>query len=127
MHDGLISGVVLGLVVAFVFAPVIRYVRRTGCSIRSAGDPLRRPGPGGLLFVPIAGAVARAPCGKPASGPVVGLLRGSGFDGLVLGFWRRCMATRVPRRPWLRRYCFGVRMDRRCAMLATRDRAAAAS
>jgi len=88
MHDGLISGVVLGLVVAFVFALVIRYVPADWLL-----DPLPRAilyavqVPAGLLFVPIANAVARARADSPRQVLLWACCGALAFDGLVLGFW----------------------------------------
>jgi len=127
MHDGLISGVVLGLVVAFVFALVIRYVPADWLL-----DPLCRAilyavqVPAGLLFVPIAGAVARARAESPRQVLLWACCGALAFDGLVLGFWpslyghegaaQAMVATLLL---WAFAWIVAA------AMLATRDRAAA--
>ena len=87
-RDGLVSGVVLGLVVAFVFALVIRYVPADWLL-----DPLPRAilyavqVPAGLLFVPVASAVARARAESPRHVLLWACCGALAFDGLVLGFW----------------------------------------
>lgn len=87
-RDGLAPGVVLGLVVAFVFALVIRYVPADWLL-----DPLPRAilyaiqVPAGLLFVPIATAVARARAQSPRRVLLWACCGALAFDGLVLGFW----------------------------------------
>lgn len=87
-RDGLAPGVVLGLVVAFVFALVIRYVPADWLL-----DPLPRAilyaiqVPAGLLFVPIASAVARARAQSPRRVLLWACCGALAFDGLVLGFW----------------------------------------
>ena len=87
-RDGLVSGVVLGLVVAFVFALVIRYVPANWLV-----DPLLRAilyavqVPAGLLFVPVASAVARARAESPRQVLLWACCGALAFDGLVLGFW----------------------------------------
>jgi hypothetical protein len=87
-RDGLVSGVVLGLLVAFVFAIVIRYVPDDWLL-----DPLSRAilyavqVPAGLLFVPVASAVARARSESPRQVLLWACCGALAFDGLVLGFW----------------------------------------
>lgn len=87
-RDGLVSGLVLGLVVAFVFALVIRYVPADWLL-----DPIPRAilyavqVPAGLLFVPIAGAVARISAECPRKVLLWACCGALAFDGLVLGFW----------------------------------------
>jgi hypothetical protein len=87
-RDGLVPGVVLGLVVAFVFAMVIRYVPASWLL-----DPFSRAilyalqVPAGLLFVPIASAVARAGNNSPRQVLLWACCGALAFDGLVLGFW----------------------------------------
>jgi hypothetical protein len=87
-RDGLVSGVVLGLVVAFVFAMVIRYLPPEWLL-----DPLSLAilyavqVPAGLLFVPIATAVARAGVNSPRQVLLWACCGALAFDGLVLGFW----------------------------------------
>ena len=128
-RDGLVSGVVLGLVVAFVFALVIRYVPADWLL-----DPLPRAilyavqVPAGLLFVPIANAVARARADSPRQVLLWACCGALAFDGLVLGFWpslyghegaaQAMVATLLL---WAFAWIVAA------AMLATRDRAAAAS
>jgi hypothetical protein len=128
-RDGLVSGVVLGLVVAFVFALVIRYVPAHWLL-----DPLPRAilyavqVPAGLLFVPIASAVARARAESPRQVLLWACCGALAFDGLVLGFWpslyghegaaQAMVATLLL---WAFAWIVAA------AMLATRNRAAAAS
>jgi hypothetical protein len=87
-RDGLVSGVVLGLVVAFVFALLIRYVPADWLL-----EPLPRAilyavqVPAGLLFVPVASAVARARAESPRHVLLWACCGALAFDGLVLGFW----------------------------------------
>jgi hypothetical protein len=128
-RDGLVSGVVLGLVVAFVFALAIRYVPADWLI-----DPLSRAilyvvqVPAGLLFVPIASAVARARAESPRQVLLWACCGALAFDGLVLGFWpslyghegaaQAMVATLLL---WAFAWIVAA------AMLATRNRAAAAS
>jgi hypothetical protein len=87
-RDGLVPGLVLGLVVAFVFALAIRYLPADWLL-----DPLPRAilyavqVPAGLLFVPIAGAVARISAESPRMVLLWACCGALAFDGLVLGFW----------------------------------------
>jgi hypothetical protein len=128
-RDGLVSGVVLGLVVAFVFALVIRYVPADWLL-----DPLPRAilyavqVPAGLLFVPIASAVARTRAESPRQVLLWACCGALAFDGLVLGFWpslyghegaaQAMVATLLL---WAFAWIVAA------AMLATSNRAAAAS
>jgi len=128
-RDGLVSGVVLGLVVAFVFALAIRYVPADWLI-----DPLSRAilyvvqVPAGLLFVPIASAVARARAESPRQVLLWACCGALAFDGLVLGFWpslyghegaaQAMVATLLL---WAFAWIVAA------AMLATSNRAAAAS
>jgi hypothetical protein len=87
-RDGVVSGLVLGLAVAFTFALVIRYVPASWLL-----DPLPRAllyavqVPAGLLFVPIATGVARARAESPRQVLLWACCGALAFDGLVLGFW----------------------------------------
>jgi hypothetical protein len=128
-RDGLVPGVVLGLVVAFVFALVIRYVPADWLL-----DPLPRAllyavqVPAGLLFVPIASAVARIRAESPRRVLLWACCGALAFDGLVLGFWpslyghegaaQAMVATLLL---WAFSWIVAA------AMLATPDRAAAVS
>jgi hypothetical protein len=128
-RDGLVSGVVLGLVVAFVFALAIRYVPADWLI-----DPLPRAilyvvqVPAGLLFVPIASAVARARAESPRQVLLWACCGALAFDGLALGFWpslyghegaaQAMVATLLL---WAFAWIVAA------AMLATSNRAAAAS
>lgn len=128
-RDGLVSGVVLGLVVAFVFALVIRYVPADWLL-----DPLPRAilyavqVPAGLLFVPIASAIARVRTESPRQVLLWACCGALAFDGLVLGFWpslyghegaaQAMVATLLL---WAFAWIVAA------AMLATNNRAAAAS
>lgn len=128
-RDGLVSGVVLGLVVAFVFALAIRYVPADWLI-----DPLPRAilyvvqVPAALLFVPIAGAVARTRAESPRQVLLWACCGALAFDGLALGFWpslyghegaaQAMVATLLL---WAFAWIVAA------AMLATSNRAAAAS
>lgn len=128
-RDGLVSGIVLGLVVAFVFALVIRYVPADWLL-----DPLPRAilyavqVPAGLLFVPIASAIARVRTESPRQVLLWACCGALAFDGLVLGFWpslyghegaaQAMVATLLL---WAFAWIVAA------AMLATNNRAAAAS
>jgi hypothetical protein len=88
MRDGLVPGVVLGLVVAFGFALVIRAVPPdwlTGTTARAILYALQVPA--GLLFVPVAGAIARRSGHSPRGVLLWACCGALAFDGLVLGFW----------------------------------------
>jgi hypothetical protein len=84
----MVSGFVLGLVVALVFAVVIRYVPASWLL-----DPLSRAilyavqVPAGLLFVPVASAVARTGANSARHVLLWACCGALAFDGLVLGFW----------------------------------------
>lgn len=128
-RDGLVSGVVLGLVVAFVFALVIRYVPADWLL-----DPLSRAilyavqVPAGLLFVPIASAVARARAESPRRVLLWACCGALAFDGLVLGFWPSLygqQGTAQAMVATLLLWAFAWIVA--AAMLATSDRTAAAS
>jgi hypothetical protein len=87
-YDGLAAGVVLGLVVAVVFALVIRLVPAQWLL-----DPQSRAMlyllqvPAGLLFVPVASAVARVRRESTRAVLLWACFGALAFDGLVLGFW----------------------------------------
>mgnify|MGYP000931663798 CR=1 FL=1 len=87
-RDGLVSGFVLGVVIAFLFALVIRFIPAEWLV-----DPLSRAGlyaaqvPSALLFIPIATAVARALGQSPRRVLLWACSGALAFDGLVLGFW----------------------------------------
>lgn len=87
-RDGLAAGVVLGLAVAFGFALVIRAVPPewlTATAPRAILYALQVPA--GLLFVPVAAAVARRGGHSPRSVLLWACCGALAFDGLVLGFW----------------------------------------
>jgi hypothetical protein len=87
-RDGLVSGVVLGLVVAFVFALLIRYVPADWLLESLPRAILYAVQvPAGLLFVPVASAVARARAESPRHVLLWACCGALAFDGLVLGFW----------------------------------------
>lgn len=88
MREGLVPGIVLGLVVAFGFALVIRAVPPewlTGTTARAILYALQVPA--GLLFVPVAAAVARRGGHSPRAVLLWACCGALAFDGLVLGFW----------------------------------------
>jgi hypothetical protein len=87
-RSGLVSGVILGVVIAFFFAVVIRFVPAGWLE-----DPVTRAWlyaaqvPSALLFIPIAAAVARLRRESPRQVLLWACAGALAFDGLVLGFW----------------------------------------
>jgi hypothetical protein len=87
-RDGLVSGFVLGVAIAFLFALVIRFIPAEWLV-----DPFARAWlyaaqvPSALLFIPIARAVARARGQSPQRVLLWACSGALAFDGLVLGFW----------------------------------------
>jgi hypothetical protein len=87
-HSGLISGLILGVAIAFFFAVVIRFVPPEWLV-----DPVSRAWlyaaqvPSALLFIPIAIAVARFRRESPRRVLLWACAGALAFDGLVLGFW----------------------------------------
>ena len=87
-RSGLVSGVILGMLIAFFFAVVIRFIPAEWLV-----DPLSRAllyaaqVPSALLFIPIATAVARWRRESPRQVLLWACVGALGFDGLVLGFW----------------------------------------
>jgi hypothetical protein len=87
-HSGLISGLILGVAIAFFFAVVIRFVPAEWLV-----DPVSRAWlyaaqvPSALLFIPIAIAVARFRRESPRQVLLWACAGALAFDGLVLGFW----------------------------------------
>jgi len=87
-RDGLVYGFVLGVVIAFLFALVIRFIPAEWLV-----DPFARAWlyaaqvPSALLFIPIARAVARARGQSPRRVLLWACSGALAFDGLVLGFW----------------------------------------
>lgn len=87
-RDGLVPGIVLGLVGAFLFAIVFRYMPESWLV-----EPFPRAllyaaqVPAGLLFVPLAAAIARTQAVSPRQVLLWTCCGALAFDGLVLGFW----------------------------------------
>lgn len=87
-RSGLVSGFILGVLIAFFFAVVIRFVPAEWLV-----DPLSRAllyaaqVPSALLFIPIAIAVARFRRESPRQVLLWACAGALAFDGLVLGFW----------------------------------------
>jgi hypothetical protein len=87
-QDGLVSGVILGVAIAFFFAGVIRFVPPTWLVDPGARALLYAAQvPAGLLFIPIAAAVARFRGDSPRRVLLWACAGALAFDGLVLGFW----------------------------------------
>lgn len=87
-REGLVSGVVLGLTIAFSFAIVIRFIPTAWLV-----EPLYRALlyavqiPAALAFLPIATIVARSRRERPRPVLLWACAGALAFDGLVLGFW----------------------------------------
>ena len=87
-RSGLVSGFILGVLIAFIFAVVIRFIPADWLV-----NPVTRawlyaaPVPAGLLFIPVAMAVARARGERPRQVLLWACSGALAFDGLVLGFW----------------------------------------
>lgn len=87
-RNGLVSGFVLGVLIAFIFAVVIRFIPADWLL-----NPVTRAWlyaaqvPAGLLFIPVAMAVARARGERPRQVLLWACSGALAFDGLVLGFW----------------------------------------
>ena len=87
-RNGLVSGFALGVAIAFLFAVVIRFIPADWLV-----NPLTRAAlyavqvPAGLLFIPVATAVARARSERPRQVLLWACCGALAFDGLVLGFW----------------------------------------
>lgn len=87
-RDGLVSGFILGVAIAFFFALVIRFIPAEWLV-----SPLPRAVlyaaqvPSALVFVPIAMIVARARGERPRQVLLWACAGALAFDGLVLGFW----------------------------------------
>ena len=87
-RNGLVSGFVLGVLIAFIFAVVIRFIPADWLV-----NPVTRAWlyaaqvPAGLLFIPVAMAVARARGERPRQVLLWACSGALAFDGLVLGFW----------------------------------------
>lgn len=87
-RSGLVSGFVLGVAVAFVFAVVIRFIPADWLV-----EPLPRAClyaaqvPSALLFNPLATFVARSRGASPRQVLLWACCGALAFDGLVLGFW----------------------------------------
>ena len=87
-RNGLVSGFILGVLIAFIFAVVIRFIPADWLV-----NPVTRAWlyaaqvPAGLLFIPVAMAVARARGERPRQVLLWACSGALAFDGLVLGFW----------------------------------------
>jgi len=87
-RDGLVSGFMLGVAIAFAFAVVIRFIPAEWFV-----HPLSRTVlyaaqvPSALVFIPIGVAVARARGESPRQVLLWACVGALAFDGLVLGFW----------------------------------------
>lgn len=87
-REGLVSGFLLGVTIAFSFAIVIRFVPTEWLV-----DPLSRALlyaaqiPSALAFIPIAKVVARLRRERPRLVLLWACAGALAFDGLVLGFW----------------------------------------
>lgn len=87
-RPGLVPGFALGVVIAFFFAVVIRFIPADWLV-----NPVTRAWlyaaqvPAGLLFIPVATAVARARGASPRAVLLWACCGALAFDGLVLGFW----------------------------------------
>ena len=87
-RSGLVSGFILGVLIAFIFAVVIRFIPADWLV-----NPVTRAWlyaaqvPAGLLFIPVAMAVARARGERPRQVLLWACSGALAFDGLVLGFW----------------------------------------
>lgn len=87
-RNGLVSGFILGVLIAFIFAVVIRFIPADWLL-----NPVTRAWlyaaqvPAGLLFIPVAMAVARARGERPRQVLLWACSGALAFDGLVLGFW----------------------------------------
>ena len=87
-RNGLVSGFILGVLIAFIFAVVIRFIPADWLL-----HPVTRAWlyaaqvPAGLLFIPVAMAVARARGERPRQVLLWACSGALAFDGLVLGFW----------------------------------------
>lgn len=87
-RDGLVSGLILGVLIAFIFALVIRLipdewlVNEVYRALLYAVQV-----PAALLFVPIAVGVARFKSESPRHVLLWACCGALAFDGLVLGFW----------------------------------------
>lgn len=87
-RDGLASGLVLGFVIAFVFAIVIRFLPAAWFLDPGARAALyAAQAPTALVFVAIAGWVARYRSESPRQVLLWACCAALAFDGLVLGFW----------------------------------------
>ena len=87
-RNGLVSGFMLGVAIAFFFAVAIRFIPADWLV-----NPVTRAWlyaaqvPAGLLFIPVAMAVARARGESPRQVLLWACSGALAFDGLVLGFW----------------------------------------
>ena len=87
-REGLVSGFVLGVAIAFFFAIVIRFVPAEWFV-----NPLPRAllyaaqVPSALVFIPVAMVVARARGERPRQVLLWACAGALAFDSLVLGFW----------------------------------------
>jgi hypothetical protein len=87
-YDGLVTGLILGFTIAFVFAIVIRFLPAAWLL-----EPHPRLAlyaaqvPSAVVFVAIAGWIARYRSEAPRQVLLWACCAALAFDGLVLGFW----------------------------------------
>ena len=87
-HDGLVSGFILGVLIAFIFALVIRLIPDEWLVNELYRALLYiAQVPAALFFIPIASGVARIKNESPRNVLLWACCGALAFDGLVLGFW----------------------------------------
>jgi len=86
--DGLVSGFILGIAIAFVFAVVFRFIPAEWfVNTLSRAMLYAAQVPSALVFIPIAAMIARARRESPRQVLLWTCFGALAFDGLVLGFW----------------------------------------
>ncbi len=86
--NGLVSGLILGVAIAFVFAVVIRFIPAdwfVNTVYRAILFAVQVPS--ALAFIPVAAVVARLRGESPRQVLLWACCGALAFDGLVLGFW----------------------------------------
>lgn len=87
-REGLVSGLVLGVIIAFGFALLIRLIPESLLVETSSRALLYAVQlPAALIFVPIARGVARIRRESPRLVLLWACVGALAFDGLALGFW----------------------------------------
>lgn len=87
-HHGIISGLILGIVIAALFAVAMRFVPADWLL-----NPMKRALlygaqiPAALLFIPISKALSRLLSESPQRILLLACVGALAFDGLMLGFW----------------------------------------